>query len=118
MQNGSSEALISWKSGKPLTVCPSKWDRMEGTWIWTLNTFNTASGLEILICQLNFGNGGRSTIYANILSANVFEAKNGATFSQYWQIKNIILKLLFRNYNVIFTSGRPLCLVLSLQHLH
>jgi hypothetical protein len=33
MQNGSSETLNGWKSGK--TTYVTLWDRMEGAWLWT-----------------------------------------------------------------------------------
>jgi hypothetical protein len=34
MQTGSSSSLIGWKSGQ--TTYFPLWDRMEGSWLWTL----------------------------------------------------------------------------------
>jgi hypothetical protein len=36
MQTSSSETLIGWRSGK--TTYVPLWDRMEGAWLWTLDT--------------------------------------------------------------------------------
>jgi hypothetical protein len=33
-KTGSSETLIGWKSRKTTDI--PLWDRMEGTWLWTL----------------------------------------------------------------------------------
>ncbi len=37
MQTGSSGTVIGWKSGQ--TTFVPLWDRMEGAWLWTLNTY-------------------------------------------------------------------------------
>jgi hypothetical protein len=41
MQTGSSGTLIDWKSGQTTDV--PIWDRMEGSWLWTL-VIKTAGG--------------------------------------------------------------------------
>ncbi len=41
MKTGSSGTLIGWKSGQ--TTYFPLWDRMEGAWLWTLDTQHCGS---------------------------------------------------------------------------
>jgi hypothetical protein len=63
MQTGSSGTLIGWKSGQ--TTFVPLWDRMEGEWLWTLNTksaliyskFTTKTATKLLaLILLKIGN--------------------------------------------------------------